>query len=586
MSLIARAPSTLSSSTSETPGKRSWESLGPLSAQAKMYDRTVKPVVCFDISHEQRHHHRFVESKASYSEWDDDKAWSSQEWKSDELLDRTEATRCLTSTRSTAIRRWGRRNRIRFVIRIQIILEQGEWSSAKKAKTIFNECCTRQRKTFMSWTLESSVFMGKNCSDNWHSIKNTKDLTMKQMFDISAKLVSEQDEICGVKTIDWVNSSWKYLSLTDDEQIIKLQRTEVYVFSDSVLCLGKTRTLDQTWHGQRLEWFKSSPEYRTLDRIDGEPMEFEWNIFPVRYSSVKKFKSLLKLNETPEISAGRIIFMSMFNDISWWSKDNKIECESNVQLVSIFARRFGAGQWSFLGPRSEKKWYSITEDSPQGEWDKMAEKMKRTPSLPEYGRKIKIKSLVSGRKLNFKPGRRGSHTTAWELQMCPFQGPGTSNTTKIPRKEPQRDTATTKRWREREEKARNFGPPTLRGSTLRGPTFLGLSPKPIGIHPLGHPSGPHPSGPHPSGPHPSVVCSSMLFLLSVVCCFVLFCCGVVVLVVVVVCVVVCVCCVCCVCCVGRYLFFFGIICCVKKKAGQDWTTNLRQNWFGHSRSTL
>ena len=66
--------------------------------------------------------------------------------------------------------------------------------------------------------------------------------------------------------------------------------------------------------------------------------------------------------------------MSMFNDISWGSKDNKIECESNAKLVSLFARRFGAGQWSFLGPCSEKKWYSISEDSPQSEWYKMAEK--------------------------------------------------------------------------------------------------------------------------------------------------------------------------------------------------------------------
>ena len=30
----------------------------------------------------------------------------------------------------------------------------------------------------------------------------------------------------------------------------------------------------------RLTWFKSSPEHRALDTIDGEPMEFEWNIFP------------------------------------------------------------------------------------------------------------------------------------------------------------------------------------------------------------------------------------------------------------------------------------------------------------------
>ena len=93
---------------------------------------------------------------------------------------------------------------------------------------------------FKSSTLQASVFMVKNYSDNWHSIKNTEDLTMKQMFDISEKLISEQsDEIYGVKTINWGHSSWKYLSLIGDEPIINLQRTKVYVFSDSVSCLGK-----------------------------------------------------------------------------------------------------------------------------------------------------------------------------------------------------------------------------------------------------------------------------------------------------------------------------------------------------------
>ena len=46
-------------------------------------------------------------------------------------------------------------------------------------------------RMFMSSTLRASVFMGKNYSDNWHSIKNTEYLTMKQMFDISEKLVSD-----------------------------------------------------------------------------------------------------------------------------------------------------------------------------------------------------------------------------------------------------------------------------------------------------------------------------------------------------------------------------------------------------------
>ena len=129
---------------------------------------------------------------------------------------------------------------------------------------------------------------------------------------------------------------------------------------------------------ERLAWFKNSPEYRTLDRIDGESIEFEWNIFPgftTLQRSHKVQELLLRLSETPENFTGRIIFMSMFNDISWGSKDNKKECESNAQVVSLFAKRFGAGQWSFLGPGSEKKWYSVSEDSPQSEWDKTAEKM-------------------------------------------------------------------------------------------------------------------------------------------------------------------------------------------------------------------
>ena len=72
---------------------------------------------------------------------------------------------------------------------------------------------------------------------------------------------------------------------------------------------------------------------------------------------------------------GRIISMSMFNDISWGSKENERECELSAQLVSLYAKRFGVGRWSCLGPGSEKKWYSISEDSAHGEWDRMAEQM-------------------------------------------------------------------------------------------------------------------------------------------------------------------------------------------------------------------
>ena len=59
------------------------------------------------------------------------------------------------------------------------------------------------------------------------------------MFDITEKLVREQEEIVGVEKINWEKNSWKQLSLIGDETVINLQRAKVYVFSDSVLCLGR-----------------------------------------------------------------------------------------------------------------------------------------------------------------------------------------------------------------------------------------------------------------------------------------------------------------------------------------------------------
>ena len=204
---------------------------------------------------------------------------------------------------------------------------------------------------------------------------------MKQMFDISEKLISDQsDEIYGISTISWENSSGKYFSLVGDEEVISLLHTKVYVFSDSVLCLGKMNENPQSnnaWE-DRLTWFKSSPEYRALDRVDGELIEFEWNIFPgsTTLQLCSKIQELLsRLSVKPHKFTGRIIFMSMSNDISCGSKDKQKECESSAQFVSLYAKIFSAGQWSFFGPGSEERWYSTHEYSPQGEWVRIAEQM-------------------------------------------------------------------------------------------------------------------------------------------------------------------------------------------------------------------
>ena len=195
MSLIARAPSNTSSSTSESPEKRSYGNQNPWSAKAEREDRTGQPVVGSDPKTASDYYHeQSIDSSfsARYSKWDDNQAWSSQGWKTDtSMCDRSGQpvvtlgkdtrvpikflswedparwnsaihcervntswsngdTRCLPSNRSkaTALCHWKRWNRILIVSGIQIILKQGEWSSAKKTETTFDECYRRRRKTF------------------------------------------------------------------------------------------------------------------------------------------------------------------------------------------------------------------------------------------------------------------------------------------------------------------------------------------------------------------------------------------------------------------------------------------------------
>ena len=81
---------------------------------------------------------------------------------------------------------------------------------------------------------------------------------------------------------------------------------------------------------------------------------------------------LSDLGQTP--FTGRITFMSIFKDISCDRKSNKDASLANAAVVKVFARRFGVGQWPFVGPGSEKKWYSF-ENSPQGAWYNIAEEM-------------------------------------------------------------------------------------------------------------------------------------------------------------------------------------------------------------------
>ena len=226
----------------------------------------------------------------------------------------------------------------------------------------------------------AATSMGKNFMDNQNSIMNSTDLTLKKMFDITFKLVGEQEEINSAYKIHWERHSWKQLSLIGDESVINLQREKVNVFSDSVLCLARVHQhpeSNKAWE-ERIGWIVTDKSYRDYDGINGEPTEFEWNIFPecTALQFCGKVTDLLsRLGQTPEIFTGRKPSTPTFNDTSCDRKGNEEEYLANAKVVSIFAQKFGIGQLSFIGAGFEKKWSSMEETSPQGIWDHVAEKM-------------------------------------------------------------------------------------------------------------------------------------------------------------------------------------------------------------------
>ena len=69
----------------------------------------------------------------------------------------------------------------------------------------------------MATTLNAATFMGKNFSTIQSVVKNHESLTLKQMLDVTAQLVNNQEEINGLDKILWGKNSWTRLSLIDDE---------------------------------------------------------------------------------------------------------------------------------------------------------------------------------------------------------------------------------------------------------------------------------------------------------------------------------------------------------------------------------
>ena len=400
MNLTARTPSIMSSSASTNPGGTSYGHHEP--EQRVLDDSAGKPAAKPRSSYAQEYGSSQSSQVWTRGNGEHDRSGKLESWNSLENVDPIRGEHLLGRTahsarnEETIHERTGRpasedtQDKANFE---KLIMGSDTTEFVNKVK---NQVRIRQKRMssdvaedctehsiiwgmFMATTLNAATFMGKSYSTMRNVLQNEKRITLKQMFEISAATINNDEEVYCLDKIEYQRNTWTKLSLINDPVVIGLQSTKVYVFSDSVLCLGKVLQhpeCNQAWK-DRVAGARAERDYSDFDDIKGEPAEFEWNIFPgfTTLQLCDKINNLLSsLGQTPENFTGRILFMSMFNDISCEGKDNRQQCLRDADYVKTFAKRFGIGQWSFIGPGSEKKWYP-SENSPQGEWDRIAEDM-------------------------------------------------------------------------------------------------------------------------------------------------------------------------------------------------------------------
>ena len=257
MNLTAKMPSIVSSSTSN-PGRSSYGYQDP--EKHFLDDRTGKPVET---------------SRSDYSQEDYGRSWSSQEWKSgpaehdrsgkpegiswdalqkvdphreEPLLGRNAHSARYgelihdRTGKPVSMHRQEQAYFEKFVMGSDatefVNKVKDQVRNRQKRMSSIAESCNEHSMIwgmFMATTLTAATFMGKNFSTIQSVVKNHESLTLKQMFDVTAQLVNNQEEINCLDKILYGKNSWTHLSLIKDEVVINLPSTKVYVFSDSVM---------------------------------------------------------------------------------------------------------------------------------------------------------------------------------------------------------------------------------------------------------------------------------------------------------------------------------------------------------------
>ena len=106
---------------------------------------------------------------------------------------------------------------------------------------------------FLNATLPAAVDLGRACEANLRYVKNDLWNSVGQLFLETGKLISEQEEITGFSTVGFKDATWMSTSLLCEE-VYQITNAKTYVFSVSVLCVGKMGDDPTATRKSKMKW--------------------------------------------------------------------------------------------------------------------------------------------------------------------------------------------------------------------------------------------------------------------------------------------------------------------------------------------
>ena len=164
---------------------------------------------------------------------------------------------------------------------------------------------------FVNTTLRAAVHLVKDYDTNLRFVKNYLWTTTGHLCQGNSKADQWSDGNRWHKLDYFQDLRWMSTSLLHS-RAHQFATAKVSVFSDSVLCMVKMGNNPVESWKEQTQRYSDTNYFSELNRIDGQPVEFEWKIFPgfTTVGFLSQIHQMMgELQCERENFTGRIIFM-------------------------------------------------------------------------------------------------------------------------------------------------------------------------------------------------------------------------------------------------------------------------------------